>query len=61
MLRSRSSGCIEWHWCEESDEYTSCINLEGDQLMNALRFKPKVGRCRLTLSNPRLKRLHLSA
>ena len=28
-------------WNKESDEYTSCINLEGDQLMNALRFTPK--------------------
>ena len=28
-------------WNKESDEYTSCINLEGDDLMNALRFTPK--------------------
>ena len=28
-------------WNKESDEYTSCINLEGDALMNALRFTPK--------------------
>ena len=28
-------------WNKESDEYTSCINLEGDDLMKALRFTPK--------------------
>ena len=28
-------------WNKESDEYTSCIHLEGDALMNALRFTPK--------------------
>ena len=29
-------------WNKESDEYTSCINLEGDALVQALKFKPKV-------------------
>ena len=29
-------------WNKESDEYTSCINLEGDALVEALKFKPKV-------------------
>jgi len=29
-------------WNKESDEYTSCINLEGDKLIEALKFKPKV-------------------
>ena len=28
-------------WNKESDEYTSCINLEGDALVQALKFKPK--------------------
>ena len=28
-------------WNKESDEYTSCIHLEGDALMNALRFTPR--------------------
>jgi len=29
-------------WNKESDEYTSCINLEGDKLIEALKFKPKI-------------------
>ena len=28
-------------WNKESDEYTSCINLEGDALVQALKFEPK--------------------
>ena len=28
-------------WNKESDEYTSCIHLEGEALMNALRFTPR--------------------
>ena len=29
-------------WNKESDEYTSCINLEGDALVQALKFVPKI-------------------